>query len=271
MRVPVSWLRELVAYPEDVSPRQLADKLVNLGLEVETVDEVGAEIVGPLVLGRVLAFSEEEHSNGKTIRWCRVDVGAEHNEPAGDDLPAGRGIVCGARNFKVDDLVVVALPGAILPGGFNIGARKTYGHVSDGMICSTRECRHRLVPRGVLRRRRDRGRRGRAPVRAGPPESIDALQVVGRVGVGPLRARSARLPWHATPPPTAAPAPTSPAPEREEERPAGRSSHDSVWTTPRCRRSCGCRALVLSRVGSSSSLVQHVVNRPFSSPLPPMP
>ena len=53
--------------------------------------------------------------------------------------PAGRDIVCGARNFDVGDLVVVALPGSVLPGGFAITARKTYGHVSDGMICSTRE------------------------------------------------------------------------------------------------------------------------------------
>ena len=79
--------------------------------------------------GRVLTFESEEHSNGKTIRWCQVDVGEA--EP--------RGIVCGAPNFAEGDLVVVALPGAVLPGGFAITARTTYGHVSDGMICSARE------------------------------------------------------------------------------------------------------------------------------------
>ena len=74
----------------------------------------------------------EPQKNGKTIRWCQVDVGEEHDA----DGNAPRGIVCGAHNFAAGDLVVVALPGAVLPGGFAIAARKTYGHVSDGMICS---------------------------------------------------------------------------------------------------------------------------------------
>jgi phenylalanyl-tRNA synthetase beta chain len=137
MRVPLSWLRELVDLP-DVSSREVADRLIAVGLEVETVDQVGIDLVGPLVLGRVLQFTEEAHSNGKTVRWCRVDVG-EHNDPADGDTPASRGIVCGASNFVQGDLVVAALPGAVLPGGFAISARKTYGHVSDGMICSPRE------------------------------------------------------------------------------------------------------------------------------------
>ena len=129
MRVPVSWLRDYVDLPADLVSRELADRLTGVGLEVEQVEEHGADFGGPLVIGSVADFSEETHSNGKTIRWCGVDVGAA--EP--------RGIVCGARNFDVGDRVVVALPGATLPGGFAIGARRTYGHVSDGMICSARE------------------------------------------------------------------------------------------------------------------------------------
>ncbi|MEO8106958.1 MAG: phenylalanine--tRNA ligase subunit beta [Actinomycetes bacterium] len=138
MRVPMSWLSELVALPPEVGAREVAERLIAVGLEVETVDHVGAELAGSLVLGRVLTFVEEEHSNGKTVRWCRVDVG-EHNEGGTDGVPDGRGIVCGAHNFAEGDLVVVALPGAVLPGGFEISARKTYGHVSDGMICSPSE------------------------------------------------------------------------------------------------------------------------------------
>ncbi|WP_449262217.1 hypothetical protein, partial [Escherichia coli] len=76
------------------------------GLEVEAVDEVGGDVQGPVVVGRVLAFTPEEHSNGKTIRWCSVDVGETL-----DGQVHPRGIVCGASNFAVDDLVVVALPG----------------------------------------------------------------------------------------------------------------------------------------------------------------
>src|SRR5206468_3242610 len=70
-------------------------------------------------------------------RFCLVEVA----EPDEDVEPSARtrGIVCGATNFVEGDLVVVALPGAELPGGFKITSRKTYGRESDGMICSARE------------------------------------------------------------------------------------------------------------------------------------
>ncbi len=132
MRVPVSWLRELVALPADLTTESLAARLTEFDLKLEEI--IGDSVAGPLVVGRVLTLAKEEQKNGKTINWCRVDVGAEHNDDDG-----GRGIVCGAHNFVEGDLVVVSLPGAVLPGGFAIAARKTYGHVSDGMICSTAE------------------------------------------------------------------------------------------------------------------------------------
>ncbi len=130
MRVPLSWLREYVDLPVEVSGRELAERLVTIGFEVETVHRSGAGLTGPLLVGQVLEI-EELTGFKKPIRYCQVEVGPEHG--------GVRGIVCGARNFKVGDKVVVALPGAVLPGDFKIAARKTYDHVSDGMICSARE------------------------------------------------------------------------------------------------------------------------------------
>jgi phenylalanyl-tRNA synthetase beta chain len=137
MRAPLNWLGEYVELPAGVTAEQVAAELVRVGLEEEAVHG-GGDITGPLVVGQVLEFVEEPQKNGKTIRWCQVDVG-EHGLPQPDGSFGPRGIVCGARNFIVGDKVVVCLPGAVLPGGFAIAARKTYGHVSDGMICSARE------------------------------------------------------------------------------------------------------------------------------------
>jgi len=127
MRVPLSWLREYVDLAADATPEDVLAALVTVGFEEEDVHRF--EITGPVVVGQVVSLEPEPQSNGKTINWCQVDVGEA--EP--------RGIVCGAHNFVVGDKVVVTLPGAVLPGPFPIAARKTYGHVSDGMIASARE------------------------------------------------------------------------------------------------------------------------------------
>ncbi|MFI0356611.1 phenylalanine--tRNA ligase subunit beta [Actinomadura sp. 9N407] len=132
MRAPLSWLREYVALPAGVTGRDLAAKLIAAGLEVETVEQAGLDVTGPLVVGRVLAI-EELTGFKKPIRYCQVDVGQAN----GTGEP--QNIVCGAANFAVGDRVVVILPGGELPGGFTIGSRKTYGKVSEGMICSVRE------------------------------------------------------------------------------------------------------------------------------------
>jgi phenylalanyl-tRNA synthetase beta chain len=133
MRAPVSWIREYADLPADLSTEELARKLTALGLKLESLDRPGADITGSLVIGRVLTMEAEPQKNGKTINWCTVDVGDANG--TGDP----QGIVCGAHNFAPGDLVVVVLPGAVLPGNFEISARKTYGHVSAGMICSARE------------------------------------------------------------------------------------------------------------------------------------
>ncbi len=136
MRVPLPWLGEYVGLPAGVTGEQVAADLVRVGLEEEAIH--GAAVSGPLVVGQVLTIAEEPQRNGKTIRWCSVDVGA-HGPQDGAGGHGPRWLVCGARNFVVGDKVVVSLPGTVLPGGFTISARKTYGHLSDGMICSARE------------------------------------------------------------------------------------------------------------------------------------
>jgi len=130
MRVPYSWLREVVqggAPGWDVAPGDLEQTLVRIGHEVEEVLPLGP-VEGPLTVGRVTAI-EELSGFKKPIRACLVDIG--EGQP--------REIVCGATNFVVGDLVVAALPGTTLPGGFAIAARKTYGRNSEGMICSAAE------------------------------------------------------------------------------------------------------------------------------------
>ncbi|MFF0475642.1 phenylalanine--tRNA ligase subunit beta [Streptomyces sp. NPDC004284] len=129
MRVPLSWLREYVDLPETTTGRDVQAKLISAGLEVETVEQLGAGLTGPLVVGKVLTI-EELTEFKKPIRFCTVDVGQANGTGEPQE------IICGARNFAEGDKVVVALPGAVLPGDFRIAERKTYGRVSRGMICS---------------------------------------------------------------------------------------------------------------------------------------
>ncbi|MGQ4414270.1 phenylalanine--tRNA ligase subunit beta [Streptomyces sp. SAS_269] len=132
MRVPLSWLREYVDLPATETGRDVQAKLISAGLEVETVEQLGADLKGPLVVGQVLTIEELEGFK-KPIRFCTVDVGRANGTGEPQE------IVCGARNFAAGDKVVVVLPGATLPGGFSIAARKTYGRTSHGMICSSDE------------------------------------------------------------------------------------------------------------------------------------
>ncbi len=134
MRAPLSWLGEYTDLAPGATGADVAASFVAVGLEEEAIH--GGDIKGPLVVGRVLSFEEQVQQNGKTIRYCVVDVG-----PHGQMETEGthQEIVCGATNFEVGALVVVVLPGAVLAGGFEIAARKTYGRMSNGMICAEDE------------------------------------------------------------------------------------------------------------------------------------
>src|SRR5215467_14397694 len=131
MRLPLSWLLEYAAIelsPDDDSGvQEMSRRLTACGLEIESVEHVGRDITGVLV-AEVLDVEELTGFN-KPIRYCQVSTGDGQE----------RHVICGASNFVAGDRVPLAQPGAVLPGGFEIGARKTYGRVSEGMICSAAE------------------------------------------------------------------------------------------------------------------------------------
>jgi len=134
MRVPLSWLREYVELPDPVDVADVARRLTAAGLEVESFESVGHDVRG-VVVAQVLSV-EELPGLKKPIRYCRVAVAESQ---LGSPPEQASGVICGAVNFTAGDRVALALPGAVLPGGFEIGARKTYGRMSEGMICAVDE------------------------------------------------------------------------------------------------------------------------------------
>jgi phenylalanyl-tRNA synthetase beta chain len=129
MKVPLSWLKEFVAYEGPTS--ELADRVAVSSCEVDRVTDLGVpDADGNLGLYRVGRVIEAgKHPNADRLQLCRVDVG--EGEP--------RQIVCGAWNFGTGATVAVALPGAILPGGQTLQEATLRGEQSRGMILSERE------------------------------------------------------------------------------------------------------------------------------------
>jgi phenylalanyl-tRNA synthetase beta chain len=170
MRLSLEWLGDALTLPAGSTADEVAESLVRIGFEVEDLHTV-TPTTGALVVGRVLEI-EELTGLRKPIRFCQVDVGPG-NGPDGSDAP--RGIICGATNFAVGDTVVVALPGTTLPGGFRIASRKTYGHISDGMICSNRELGLGQEHDGILVIANAGGTAGEAV----PAPGTDARPIIG--------------------------------------------------------------------------------------------
>jgi phenylalanyl-tRNA synthetase beta chain len=135
MRVPYSWLREYC--DPGVEPGQLAERLAMTGTEVERIGTVGPPAAEGFVVGKVL--SAEPHPNADRLRVCTVDTG-----------DGERTIVCGAPNVAAGQTVPVALPGATMPGGMEIGEAKLRGVRSAGMICASSELGLGEGPPGIL-------------------------------------------------------------------------------------------------------------------------
>lgn len=135
MKFSVNWLREFVELP--ASTDELADLLTFAGIEIEGIEQSGADIPN-VVIGQINA--SEQHPNADRLSVCDVDDGTNHH----------RQIVCGAKNYKVGDKVPVALPGAELPNGLKIRASKLRGVESQGMLCSASELKLSDESSGLL-------------------------------------------------------------------------------------------------------------------------
>ncbi len=124
MKLSLKWLNEYVS-TEGISAEELADKLLNIGFEVEEIIYTGAEI-NKVVTGKILDI--KKHMDADKLRVCIVDIGSEITT-----------IVTGADNIKQGDTVPVALDGATLPGGKTINSAPLRGVMSYGMMCSGSE------------------------------------------------------------------------------------------------------------------------------------
>lgn len=126
MKISLNWLRDYVQL--DASIDEINRAITFLGFEVEGVVTTGAPKLDNVVVGEIL--TRAKHPNADKLSVCTVDVG-----------PAGgvKTIVCGANNCDAGNRVLVALPGAVLPGNFQIKQSKIRGQPSDGMMCSPDE------------------------------------------------------------------------------------------------------------------------------------
>ena len=126
MKISLNWLRDYVQL--EASVEEISRAITFLGFEVEGVVSTGAPQLEHVVVGEIL--TRVRHPNADKLSVCTVDVG-----------PAGgvKTIVCGAYNCDAGARVLVALPGAVLPGNFQIKQSKIRGQLSDGMMCSPDE------------------------------------------------------------------------------------------------------------------------------------
>lgn len=135
MRAPISWLTDYVAELPD--PDEIARRLTMAGLEVESVERPDTTLVEHLRVARIESVAR--HPDADRLSLCRVDDGS-----------GLRQIVCGASNMKAGDAVVLATPGAVLPGGTKIKKSRIRGCDSEGMLCSAAELGLEAEETGIL-------------------------------------------------------------------------------------------------------------------------
>jgi phenylalanyl-tRNA synthetase beta chain len=129
MKISYNWLKNYIDLdPVEHSPEVLQEVLPLLGFDIEEIEKLGPPQLNNVVVGQVLEFGQ--HPDADRLRCCKVSTGKPGEV---------HDIVCGAKNFIQGDHVMVALPGAVLPGNFKIKASKLRGQPSAGMMCSAKE------------------------------------------------------------------------------------------------------------------------------------
>ena len=168
MKVSLNWLADYIALPTD-DVAAIREAFESLGHEVE-----GIEVLEPdwteVVIAEVVSI--EPHPDADKVRLCQVVY---------DDARTPVDVVCGAWNFDVGAIVPFAKPGAVLPGGFEIGRRKIRGVQSNGMICSERELEIGDDAAGILVLDPD------APVGVDFADYVDLPDVVFDLSITPNR------------------------------------------------------------------------------------
>lgn len=134
MKFTLSWLKKYIAM--DLSPAYLADRLTMLGLEVDSVDALHQGLAN-VKIAKIIAV--KPHPNADKLTLCDVLVGKDTKR-----------VVCGAPNVREGMLTVIALPGAVLPGGLTIKKAKLRGEASEGMLCSQKELEIGEGQKGIM-------------------------------------------------------------------------------------------------------------------------
>lgn len=141
MKISYNWLKKYLPLDQTRhSPAVIAEVLPLLGFEVETCETLGPPPLEQVVVGEVIEFAP--HPDADRLRCCKVRTDLSSDRP--------HSIVCGAKNFAAGDRVLVALPGAILPGNFKIKQSRLRGQPSEGMMCSAKELQISEENEGIL-------------------------------------------------------------------------------------------------------------------------
>ena len=121
--ISLEWVKDYIDI-SDQDLEELAVKITEAGINIE---KVITNHIDNLVIGKVISCID--HPDSDHLHLCQVDIGSCELQQ----------IVCGAPNVREGLKVIVALPGAILPGNFQIKASKIRGVESNGMICALYE------------------------------------------------------------------------------------------------------------------------------------